>query len=83
MFLAALVNWCGPSEPKAENIKNTKILKMGAAHIKTVQKTGGSIIGKTEFNELPASPREYTDDIVTMGYGVLEKVAEKHFVKTS
>ena len=83
VFLAALVNWSGPHEPISENIKNTQILKEGAAHIKAIQTTGGSIIGKLEFNDLPASPKEYTDDIVTMGYGVLEKMAEKHFVKNS
>jgi len=83
IFLAALVNWCGTSEPTPENIKNAQILKIGAAHIKAIQTTGGSIIGKAEFNELPASPKEYTDDIVTMGYGVIKKMAEKHFVKNS
>ena len=82
-FLAALIDWSGKDKPSSEDIKNKEILKKGAAHIKTIQLTGGEIIGKTEFNSLPENPKEYTDDIVTMGYGVLEKVAEKYFVKIS
>ncbi|MGD8875507.1 MAG: Imm26 family immunity protein [Gammaproteobacteria bacterium] len=82
-FLAALIDWNGKDKPSSEDIKNKEIIKKGAAHIKTIQLTGGVIIGKTEFNSLPENPKEYTDDIVTMGYGVLEKVAEKNFVKNS
>jgi hypothetical protein len=82
-FLAALIDWNGKDKPSSEDIKNKEIIKKGAAHIKTIQLTGGVIIGKTEFNSLPENPKEYTDHIVTMGYGVLEKVAEKNFVKNS
>jgi hypothetical protein len=82
-FLAALIDWNGKDKPSSEDIKNKEIIKKGSAHIKAIQLTGGEIVGKAEFNNLPESPKEYTDDIVTMGYGVLEKVAEKCFVKNS
>lgn len=83
VFLAALIDWNGANEPVPKKIENAKFIKIGAAHIKAIQSMGGGIIGKAEISDLPENPTEYTDDIVTMGYGVLEKVAEKHFVENS
>jgi len=83
LFLGALIDWCGTEEPTPENIIGSSFLKTGAVHIKAIHTTGGNIIGKTEFSNLPQSPEEYTDSIVTMGYGVIEKMAENSCVKNS
>ena len=76
LFLAGLLDWFGKDEPLPENLEKSKILKRGAAHIKTILMTGGEIIGKTENPFVSSGTIEMTDDIVRMGYQVLKVVAE-------
>ncbi|WP_293615399.1 Imm26 family immunity protein [Porticoccus sp.] len=82
-FLAALIDWTGEQLPTEDSIREAEILKLGEAHLKAIQTTGGSILGKSSFSFLGDSPRTKTDDIVTMGYSVLKNLAEKKYVTNS
>ncbi len=82
-FLGALIDWHGEEPPNTESIRDRPILKSGEAHIKSILTTGGTILGKSSFECLGESPIVKSDDILTMGYGVLKNVAELTFVQNS
>ncbi len=83
LFLAALIDWSGDQPPIDENIKESKAIKVGVAHIKAITTTGGDIIGQSSFGFLGENPRKNSDDIVTMGYKVLKNLAEKRYANNS
>lgn len=82
-FLGALIDWVGDEPPDEESIRNASVLKSGEAHLKAIHTTGGTILGKSSILCLGENPRVKTDDVVTMGYGVLKKVAESKFGQNS
>jgi len=45
LFLAGLVDWVGVAPPDAESIAGAVLLDNGMAHVKTIQETGGQILG--------------------------------------
>ncbi len=45
MFLGALMDWHSPSPPTNETIANAKCLQQAKAHIITIVKSGGAILG--------------------------------------
>ncbi len=49
MFLAGVMDWIGELAPTANNLAGVKVHDLGAAHIKTILKTGGSILGLREL----------------------------------
>lgn len=83
VFYAGLLGWSGDAPPDSLSIKDCLIIKKGALHIKAISTIGSEIVGRTDLQGLPGSPAKYTDDIVTMGYNVLNVVAEGRFVKHS
>lgn len=46
MFLAGLIDWFGTEPPRAMDIAGAALLEAGSAHIKTIQETGGVILGQ-------------------------------------
>ena len=83
VFYAGLLQWCSKLQPNADTIKNCGFVKKGALHIKAIISIGSEITGKADFKDLPPNPSEYTYDIVTMGYDVINIVAEKQFAAGS
>ena len=45
VFLAALLEWHGATEPDENNIALAKCIAQGKAHIKTIKETGGAVLG--------------------------------------
>jgi hypothetical protein len=43
--MAGLLDWCSDEAPTSINIAGHLVLRQGAAHIKTIMRTGGQIIG--------------------------------------
>ncbi len=82
-FPGALIDWSGDQPPTEDDIRNSEILKIGEAHLKAISTTGGKIWGKSSFSFLSESPRVKTDDMVTMGYSVLNNLADKKYAKNS
>lgn len=49
VFLAALMDWVGEAPPDADAIAGSSVLDNGLAHVKTIQVTGGEILGCREL----------------------------------
>jgi len=81
VFYAALLDWHGNTAPTKDSIKGCKYLKAGALHIKAISEINSQITGQTNLENLPSSPCEYLDEIPTLGYSVLNILAEKYFAK--
>jgi len=45
MFFAGLMDWVGPEPPTADALADSSLLIQGNAHIRTIQETGGVILG--------------------------------------
>ncbi|MEU9748384.1 hypothetical protein [Streptomyces niveus] len=46
MLLAGLIDWFGTAPPRAEDIVEASLLAAGSAHVKSIQETGGVILGQ-------------------------------------
>ena len=55
-FIAGLLNWKGNETPKITDLKNLKIIKQGKAHIKTIEYTGGELLGNINFKSYKIEP---------------------------
>lgn len=81
-FHAGLLNWVGNNPPTENEINKCEVLESGATHIKTIIEVGSEIVGKINL-----APEEeiiqYSDEIHTWGYNVINKLGEKYFVKNS
>lgn len=77
VFLAGLMDWVGMTPPDSEAIGGRGVLRQGWAHVLTIQKTGGALLGCRNVDE---------DGIVLRraapiwGYGVIVRLAEAAFV---
>ena len=81
VFHAGLLNWVGDKPPTENNVVGKEILHSGAVHIKAITENGSEIIGKINLepdNEII----QYTDDIGTWGYKVINVLGEKYFGKS-
>jgi hypothetical protein len=75
-FLAGLLDWKADSAPSSESIRNSAVIRMGFAHIKTITAHGREILGEAEINnEFPEAIRD-TDHISTWGYSFINLLAE-------
>jgi hypothetical protein len=83
IFFAGLLDWCGDVPPQSESIENCHLVTSGALHIKAIREIESEIMGKAKLKDLPPNPSEKTDEITTMGYNVLNVVAEKRFALNS
>lgn len=45
LFLCGLMDWVGSAPPTAESLAGRAVLAQGLAHIKTIQETGGAVLG--------------------------------------
>lgn len=45
LFLAGLMNWSGDTPPSAESIAGSTTLRQGQAHIVTIVRSGGEVLG--------------------------------------
>ena len=49
MFLAALMDWHDDKQPTAESIAGRSIAAQGWAHVLTIRRTGGLILGERDL----------------------------------
>ena len=49
VFLAGLLDWCGPAAPTASDLRGARVLVTGAAHVKTIEAVGGAMLGCIEL----------------------------------
>src|SRR5689334_9354260 len=49
-FLAALMEWEGDDPPTAEGIAGYQVVAQGWAHVLTIQKNGGQILGERHLD---------------------------------
>ncbi len=45
MFLAGLMNWVAHDRPTSETIAGSEVVAQGMAHVRTIQTTGGVVLG--------------------------------------
>jgi hypothetical protein len=77
MFLAGLLDWIGQTTPNEECIKDKRVVAERFAHIKTIQMSGGEVIGRVEPWWNRPSEISTDDSIPTAGYNVLAILARK------
>jgi hypothetical protein len=62
LFICGLMNWSGPNLPVEEELKNCEVIAHGQAHIKSISKNNGEILGKLNWEnsklEVPLSLSE-------------------------
>ena len=46
MFLAGLLDWVGDGPPNATTIAGARVMQQGFAHVITIRKTGGVVLGR-------------------------------------
>ena len=86
MFLAGLLNWTDSIEPDNEVLssKDLKIIAQGFAHIKTIKKSGGLILGKFDLDENNLSQELMLDSNynpnVIKGYEIVRKATSEDTV---
>ena len=56
-IVIGLLNWNGNNIPKREDLTNSKILKQGHAHIKTISEYSVGIIGNIDFSKANVVPK--------------------------
>ncbi|MFD7917200.1 hypothetical protein ACFV30_42120 [Streptomyces sp. NPDC059752] len=61
MFLAGLIDWFGTEPPRAVDIAGAALLEAGSAHIKTIQETGGVILGQRPLEADAVVLPQYVD----------------------
>jgi hypothetical protein len=74
--IVGLLDWCEPDLPTADSIAGAGVLDCGNAHVETVRKTGGVLLG---HGTPPVV--EGLGDICCGGWGydVIEDLAHAHF----
>lgn len=77
MFLAGLLDWIGLTAPDEESIKGKRVVAERFAHIKTIQTSGGEVIGRVAPWWDQTSYISENDSIPTAGYNVLSIMAKK------
>jgi hypothetical protein len=50
MFFAALMDWIGDREPQGDDLAGSHVVAQGVAHIKTIQETGGMVLGHRDLS---------------------------------
>lgn len=45
MFLAGLIDWFGTGPPQAKDIVGAPLLAAGSTHVRSIQETGGEVLG--------------------------------------
>ncbi|TLD70793.1 hypothetical protein FEM03_10820 [Phragmitibacter flavus] len=76
-FLAGLVDWTGRTVPDEDSIQGRRIVVERFTHIKTIQMSGGEVIGKVEPWWDRSSEISKDDSIPSAGYNVLTILAKK------
>ena len=76
-FLAGLLDWIGQTTPDEECIRGKRVVAERFAHIKTIQMSGGEVIGRVEPWWNRPSDISEDDSIPTAGYNVLTILAKK------
>jgi hypothetical protein len=51
MLTVGLLDWCEPAPPTSERIGGARVLDWGVAHVKTVELTGGRLLGHRDLAE--------------------------------
>ena len=78
IFLAGVVAWAGSGPPTRVDLSGCRLLDHGFAHIKSILKTGGEILGTADldFGDLPEAAE--TLSLHTWGYGVPTVIAQEY-----
>lgn len=85
LLIVGLLDWCEPLPPTAESIAGAPVLAAGAAHIKTIELTGGALLGHRDLAEdgglrrLVAALPDGLDDPPVWGYLSIEDKAHDAF----
>ena len=85
LLVVGLLDWCEPLPPTAETIAGASVLAAGAAHIKTIELTGGALLGHRDLAQDGGLPRlvaalpEVLDDPPVWGYLSIEDKAHDAF----
>lgn len=85
LLTVGLLDWCEPSPPTAESITGARVLDWGVAHIKTIELTGGTLLGHRDLAEdggldrLVGVSAEALADEPVWGYLSIEDKAHDHF----
>ncbi|MCE2570054.1 Imm26 family immunity protein [Motilimonas eburnea] len=79
MFIAALLDWVGDTPPTIDLVAGSRILEQSYAHIKTIQETGGEILGEgfKTSSEQEVYPKAY--DMGAWGYHYILALATKTY----
>lgn len=56
-IVVGLLNWNGNDIPKKDNLINSKILKQGHAHVKTISEYSNGIVGNIDFQKANIDPQ--------------------------
>ncbi len=55
-FLCGLMNWTGNTPPTSEAIAGHRVIEQGNAHLKSIWKTGGELLGWRSLDEDSIGP---------------------------
>ena len=79
LFLAGVMDWSGNQPPTPIDIQDARVVETRAAHIKTILESNGAITGYAAYDDGQPETVDFTDDILTGGYNVLNLLAKMHF----
>lgn len=81
-LIVGLLDWCEPAVPTAELIAGRAVLAFGNAHIKTIGKTGGPLLGHRALEddglEAIVDP-DALEHVPVWGYASIEELAHQFF----
>jgi hypothetical protein len=49
LFLAGLMDWVGAAEPTAGDLRGSRLVAQGMAHVMTIRETGGRVLGQRDL----------------------------------
>jgi hypothetical protein len=85
LVVVGLLDWCEPQQPSSASIAGAPVLAVGAAHVKTIELTGGALLGHRDLGQDGGLPRLLAtlpgvlDDIPVWGYLSIEDRAHEAF----
>ena len=79
MFLAGLVDWCGEGPPTPDALASKAFIEKGVAHIRSIQRTGGSIIGHLAPTWADPESINVFRYMPVWGYEYAIRLADRHF----